>query len=54
MVHGTLWLLDRMVGARVVTSAEAAEGLKEMMNAGRRLPDDEVAERLARWVEDGT
>lgn len=49
-VHGTLWLLDRMVASGAVTEREAAAGLKAMMQAARRLPKDEVERRLRRWA----
>lgn len=52
-VHGTLWLLDRMIRANALTKAEAATGLRRMMEVGRRLPKGEVEKRLKRWTKGG-
>jgi len=49
-VSGVLWLLDEMVAAGVVNSHDAAHGLQAMLDCGARLPDDECAERLLRWL----
>ncbi|MCZ7652241.1 MAG: hypothetical protein M5U13_14180 [Thermoanaerobaculia bacterium] len=48
-VHGTLWLLDRLVEFELVPKLEAATALERICAAGGRLPADEVASRLARW-----
>jgi len=48
-VHGTLWLLDQMVAEGVVTRREAATALEQMRAGDRRLPKNEVEERLRRW-----
>lgn len=48
-VHGTLWVLDRMVKLGVVTPADAAAGLRAMAASDRRLPRAEVAKRLRTW-----
>lgn len=49
VVHGTLWLLDRLVEARWVGAIEARRTLAAMMNSGRRLPKNECSERLRGW-----
>ena len=48
-VHGTLWLLDQMVTEGVIPTREAAVALEQMRAGDRRLPENEVAERLQRW-----
>ena len=47
--HGMLWLLDTMVDQHVVTPPTAASALRQMLDAGSRLPTDECATRLRRW-----
>ena len=48
-VHGTLRLLDHLVRQTIVTPQRATEGLKSMLEDGRRLPDKECRERIQRW-----
>jgi predicted nucleic acid-binding protein len=48
-VHGTLWLLDEMVGSGALSPTEAGDALERMVAQGRRLPEREVAARLRRW-----
>lgn len=48
-VHGTLWVLDALVKTQTVAPPEAARALQLMMEAGRRLPKDEVNQRIAEW-----
>ena len=48
-VHGTLWLLDAMVGEGAISKAEGYRSLELMCNAGRRLPRKEVSARMASW-----
>jgi predicted nucleic acid-binding protein len=48
-VHGTLWVVDALVDTGTVEPPEAARALQLMMEAGRRLPEDEVNERIAAW-----
>jgi len=50
-VHGTLWLVDEMVEARLLEQREAAARLLRMVQAGRRLPTEEVKRRLKIWEE---
>ena len=47
--HGTLWLLDQMLAYKVIDKNVAAEGLKRMVEKGRRLPKLEVERRLRQW-----
>jgi len=45
-VHGTLWLLEQMVRARVLTSGRAADALEKMLAEGCRLPETETRNLL--------
>ena len=49
VVHGVLWLLDEMVHWQALTSGQAAEALRQMLDQGTRLPADECGDRFARW-----
>jgi predicted nucleic acid-binding protein len=49
-VHGTLWLIDELVEARLLEKREAIERLLRMVQAGRRLPVEEVERRLRTWA----
>ena len=48
-VHGTLWVVDALVDTEIVETAEAARALQLMMEADRRLPRDEVNQRVEAW-----
>jgi predicted nucleic acid-binding protein len=50
-VHGTIWLIDEMVRAGLLEQREAAARLLRMIQAGRRLPSEEVKRRLWIWEE---
>jgi predicted nucleic acid-binding protein len=52
VVHGTLWLLDRMVELGVLTCAAAAHALDRMIASGSRFPPVETQDRLRRWRSD--
>ena len=52
-VHGTLWLLDQMLAYKVISKPKAAIGLRQMVDAGRWLPKDEVKRRLRQWEGGG-
>ena len=45
-IHGTLWLIERMVKARTVTVRQAEGAYTKMREAGRRLPWDEIEKQL--------
>jgi predicted nucleic acid-binding protein len=49
VVEGVLWILDLMVKHGQVTRCEAATSLRQMIAGGRRLPDEEVKNRLRMW-----
>ena len=48
-IHGTLWLLDRLLEHRVMGPTALAAALDQMLTAGRRLPRDQAEARLTRW-----
>jgi predicted nucleic acid-binding protein len=48
-VHGALWLLDRLVEAKLISTDRAAVGLTAMLAAGARLPETECEARLNAW-----
>lgn len=50
-VHGTLWLIDELVKAGLIEKRDATERLSRMVQAGRRLPADEVERRLRIWSQ---
>lgn len=50
-VHGTLWVVDALVDTGTVEPPEAARALQLMMEADRRLPEDEVHHRLENWSQ---
>lgn len=45
-VHGTLWLIERMVRAGTMNVRQAEAGYAKMRKAGRRLPWEEVDQQL--------
>lgn len=49
LVFGALWLLDRLVEHQMTTPDAAAEGLKNMLDRGARLPHAECQARLRDW-----
>jgi predicted nucleic acid-binding protein len=49
VVHGILWVLDSLVESGILATAEAAESLEAIINAGARLPEIECRKRLAQW-----
>jgi predicted nucleic acid-binding protein len=48
-VHGTLWLLERMVAEGALTRRRAAEALEKMLECDRRLPESEARSLIHRW-----
>lgn len=48
-VHGSLWVVDGLVDTGTVELPEAARALQLMMEADRRLPEDEVNRRIYNW-----
>ncbi len=47
-VHGTLWLVERMVTSRVIDSAQAATAFELMRGSQRRLPWNAVNALMSR------
>lgn len=48
-VHGTLWLLDKLVEHKVLKKKSACEALEKMIEQGTRLPVNESAARIKNW-----
>jgi predicted nucleic acid-binding protein len=48
-VHGTLWLMERLLAERKISLAEAKQAYERMRESGRRLPWDLVAEQMRRF-----
>jgi hypothetical protein len=48
-VHGTLWLLERMMEAGALTPGQAADALERMLACGRRLPAEEAQAMIRQW-----
>lgn len=49
-VHGTLWIVDRLMDFSLLSGPDAAKALLRMREAGRRLPAEEVEKRLRTWT----
>jgi len=49
MVHGVLWLLDKMIEHGILQPLKAAICLERIIEAGSRLPHEECIERLKCW-----
>lgn len=48
-VHGTLWILDRMVCRNLISPGDAAKALESMIAKGSRLPPSECSKRMKKW-----
>ena len=48
-VHGTLWLVKKMVDECQITSTAAIEAFKKMTDAGSYLPPQEINKMKAKW-----
>jgi len=48
-VHGSLWILDRLLEASTITRRIAYSKLKDLMSINPRLPMRECQKRLKRW-----
>jgi hypothetical protein len=48
-VHGTLWLVDRLLQARIVSLDRVVAAYDAMKRDGSRLPWDEVEAQIVRW-----
>lgn len=47
-VHGTLWIIESLLGAGFLGGADAAHALGQMISAGSRLPAREIEALLER------
>ena len=52
-VHGTLWLLERMIEAEALAPEQAADALDRMLACGRRLPEQDARALTRRWRAKG-
>ena len=48
-VHGSLWILDRLLDTSLITRRIAYSKLKDLMSINPRLPVKECQKRLKRW-----
>jgi predicted nucleic acid-binding protein len=48
-VHGTIWILDRMVCLNLISPGDAADALESMIAKGSRFPPSECDRRMKRW-----
>jgi rRNA maturation endonuclease Nob1 len=48
-VHGSLWILDQMIEAKIVTKIAACNALLDLIAKNPRLPRDECEVRQAKW-----
>ena len=48
-VRGILWVLDTLVSKNIIASSTAKNKLKDLINAGCRLPPEECNKRLNMW-----
>ena len=48
-VHGTLWIMDRIVEAGALANIIVAERLMTLLKTGRFLPPSECEKRLKKW-----
>ncbi len=47
--RGTLWIIDRLLGASVIGCPRAIAALTLLTSTGSRYPEEEVAIRIERW-----
>lgn len=48
-VHGTLWILDHLIGDKIITYRQAYSKLTTLIQINPRLPKSEIEKRLRRW-----
>jgi predicted nucleic acid-binding protein len=48
-VHGTVWLMEQLLGQKLLDGARAKECYERMQKDGSRLPWPDIEEQLARW-----
>jgi predicted nucleic acid-binding protein len=50
-VHGTLWLVDKLIEERIITRNNATLAMRQMQANGRFLPKEECDQRFEKWRE---
>lgn len=50
-VHGTLWIMDKLVAAKVMSGDIAAAKLEHLLSMERYLPAEECQMRLKKWKQ---
>jgi predicted nucleic acid-binding protein len=48
-VCGILWVLDELLARNIITTTEAFDYLKDLMQKNKRLPKNECEARLREW-----
>lgn len=48
-VHGSLWVLDELVGQQILTTKKACKAIKKLIASNDRLPKKECAKRVSKW-----
>ncbi len=51
-VHGTLWVLDKLILHNAISKHTALKSLRQMLGQNRRLPKIECQKRLRKWTDD--
>lgn len=51
-VYGTLWLMERMLAERLLNIAEMEAAYRAMIDAQRRLPEQEIRRQIRRLKQD--
>lgn len=51
VLHGTLWVLDRLVAGGILSPQRAAGAIEMMRQKGSRLPEEECERRGQQWRE---
>jgi len=49
VVHGVLWVLDELVGTKLLAPRGATRALRAMLEKGAHLPEDECRRRMIDW-----
>mgnify|MGYP006290812593 CR=1 FL=1 len=48
-VHGALWVLDELVHERILVPLRAARALRDILDVGSFLPEEECEMRFRQW-----
>ncbi|HOX15220.1 MAG TPA: hypothetical protein PLP18_03740 [Smithellaceae bacterium] len=49
ITHGLLWLMDALIGKKIITKSTAVEALESILDKGSWLPHKECEERFKKW-----